>query len=158
MNSSTYPRLLGDIGGTHARFAWQAQADAPPSDIATYLCARHASLLDAIRHYLHAQGKTAPRWCGIGLATPITGDLVQMTNHPWSFSVAGLQRELGLERLKVLNDFTALALALPTLGAADLHQIGGGAPAARAPWPCWGPAPAWGFRACFRPGPGTTCR
>lgn len=154
MTSSSYPRLLGDIGGTHARFAWQSQADAPLSDLATYLCAGHATLPDAIRHYLQAQGKVAPRWCGLGLATPIAGDLVQMTNHPWSFSIAGLQRELGLERLKVLNDFTALALALPTLGAADLHQIGGSAPAPACALAVLGPGTGLGVSGLLPAGAG----
>lgn len=154
MTSSSYPRLLGDIGGTHARFAWQSQADAPLSDLATYLCAGHVTLPDAIRHYLHAQGKVAPRWCGIGIANPITGDQVQMTNHHWSFSIAGLQRALGLERLKVLNDFTALALALPTLGAADLHQIGGGAPAAACALAVLGPGTGLGVSGLLPAGAG----
>ena len=129
MTNPTFPRLLGDIGGTNARFAWQEVAQALPADVATYACAQQGSLLDTIRHYLAAHDKPAPRWCGLGIATPVTGDFVQMTNHPWAFSIAGLQRELGLERLTVINDFTALALALPTLTAADLHPIGGGTPA-----------------------------
>jgi glucokinase len=56
-----------------------------------------------------------------------------MTNHPWSFSVAALRARLGFERLEVINDFTAVALALPCLGAADRLAIGGGSPAAGAP-------------------------
>ena len=56
-----------------------------------------------------------------------------MTNHPWHFSIAALQRELGLQRLVVLNDFTALALGLPSLDARELHRVGGGAAVAGAP-------------------------
>ena len=47
-----------------------------------------------------------------------------MTNHHWSFSISELQRGLGLKRLKVINDFTALALSLPTLLPAELHHVG----------------------------------
>ena len=47
-----YPRLLGDIGGTNARFAWQGAAGAPLTDVAGYLCAEHASLQAAMRHTL----------------------------------------------------------------------------------------------------------
>ena len=115
---------MGDIGGTNARFAWQACANAPLTDTAAYLCNEHDGLQTAIRRYLSAHGKGAPRGCAI--ANPITGDTVRMINHHWSFSISGLQRELDIERLTVINDFTALALSLPELTAADLRQVGPG--------------------------------
>jgi glucokinase len=126
MSHETCPRLLGDIGGTNARFAWQADRAAAPIDVATYACAEHDSLLAASRHYLAEHGKPTPAACAIGIANPILGDQVQMTNHHWSFSISELQQGLGLKRLKVINDFTALALALPTLGPSDLRRIGHG--------------------------------
>jgi glucokinase len=126
MKTEDCTRLLGDIGGTNARFAWQCERGAAPIDVATYACADHDSIVSAIRHYLIEHGKRPPRECAIGIANPITGDLVRMTNHHWSFSIAELQRELGLERLVVINDFTALALSLPALKPSDLLQVGGG--------------------------------
>ena len=126
MNIETYPRLLGDVGGTNARFAWQTSSGALPTDVATYAGADHGSLLEAMRHYLAEHHKPVPACCAIGIANPVTGDSVQMTNHHWSFSVSSLQRDLGLERLVVINDFTALALSLPALGPADLRPIGTG--------------------------------
>ena len=134
MNSNDhFPRLLGDIGGTNARFAWQQTPEAPLTDIATYPCADHESLLRAMQHYLQAHAKPAPDWCAIGIANPIVGDHVQMTNHDWSFSISAVQKGLGADRFLVINDFTALALALPALTEADLMQVGGGAPVADAP-------------------------
>ena len=127
MTTPRPPRLLGDIGGTNARFAWQAGDGAPLQDIVALATADHASVGTAITHYLAATGRTAPPWCAIGIANPITGDHVQMTNSHWSFSIAALQAELGFERLRVINDFTALALALPDLQPSELRQLGGGA-------------------------------
>ncbi len=49
-----------------------------------------------------------------------------MTNAPWTFSRVEIISRLRLTRLLMLNDFTALALSLPYLAAADLRQIGGG--------------------------------
>jgi glucokinase len=149
-----FPRLLGDIGGTNARFAWQDRADAPPADVATYLCAQQATLLDAVRHYLAGHGKPVPRACGLAIATPITGDRVQMTNHHWSFSISGLQRDLALERLAVINDFTALALALPTLTAEDLHPVGAGTPAADCAFAVLGPGTGLGVSGLIPAGSG----
>jgi glucokinase len=133
MTVPAFPRLLGDIGGTNARFGWQTQAGAAVTDVAILPADQHATLMQAIRHYLTLSGKPAPRAGGLAIATMITGDQVKMTNHPWQFSIAALQRELGLQRLVVLNDFTALALGLPSLDARALHRVGGGAAVAGAP-------------------------
>lgn len=139
-----FPRLVGDVGGTNARFAWIAGPGAPIGSVATYPCTDHATLAAAIEHYLAAHGLGRPRWAAIGIATPVTGDWVRMTNHPWAFSVDGVQRELGLERLLVLNDFTALALSLPALGEGERRAIGGGAAVAGAPLALLGPGTGLG--------------
>ena len=67
-----------------------------------------------------------------------------MTNHPWSFSVAELQRVLGVGRLRVRNDFEAMAAALPTLGDAGRRQVGGGSPQAGAALAVLGPGTGLG--------------
>jgi glucokinase len=120
------PRLLADVGGTNARFAWQAESGAPIEAQITLPCADHESLEAAIRHYLDLIDLPWPLRCAIAIANPVHDDQVQMTNHHWSFSISALQRSLGLERLRVLNDFTALALALPGLAPQQRVQVGGG--------------------------------
>ncbi len=137
-------RLLGDVGGTNARFAWQDGDGAPLRDIATIPTADHPSIAAALAHYLHGLERAAPPWCAIGIANPITGDHVKMTNSHWSFSIDAVRHELGFERLVVINDFTALALALPDLAPADLRQLGGGAPVAHAPRALVGPGTGLG--------------
>ena len=119
-------RLLADVGGTNARFALQAGDSGAITQVQTLPCADHASLGDAIEHYL-AQRSPAerPQIGAIAIANPIQGDRVQMTNHHWSFSISALRASLGLQQLELLNDFTALALALPHLPASDLRQVGG---------------------------------
>ncbi len=129
----SYPRLLADIGGTNTRFAMQSQPGGPIEHLQVTPSDAHASLLDAIRAYLASQQLPAPRAGAIGIAVPVTGDEVRMTNHHWSFSVSALKAALGLERLLVLNDFAVLALALPRLSPEDLRAVGGGSPAAQAP-------------------------
>jgi glucokinase len=133
MAGSTYPRLVGDVGGTNARFAWLEAPDGPLRDVETLPTRACPSLIDAIRAYLARGGKPAPRWAAIGIANPVVGDHIQMTNHHWSFSIAALKRDLGLDRLLVLNDFTALALALPVLDASQVRQVGGGCAQTGAP-------------------------
>ncbi len=130
---TTFPRLLGDVGGTNARFGWQAQADAPITDIHILPCAEHATIEAAIRAYLKLASKPQPAACAFGIANPVTGDQVRMTNHHWAFSIRELQSALGLQQLKVINDFTALALSLPDIPDAHRVQISGAQPQANAP-------------------------
>lgn len=144
MREAPYPRLLADVGGTNARFAWIAGEGAPIGHVQVLACARHASLHEAVLHYLELQGLTNPRAMAMGIATAVVGDAVNMTNHHWSFSQHALQTALGLDLLLVLNDFTALAMALPSLSRHQLRQIGGRAPEADAPKALLGPGTGLG--------------
>jgi len=142
--SNSHPRLLGDVGGTNARFAWLTAPDVAPTHAATYACADHASLQEVLVHYLQEQALPAPRWAAIGIANPVTGDRVQMTNHHWTFSIEQVRRQFGLERLLVVNDFTALALALPALAPGELRQVGPGVAVPGAPIALIGPGTGLG--------------
>ena len=152
--SEGFPRLLGDIGGTHARWAWQAHGGAALEDVVVVADTDSASLYASAAAYLERGGHSRPRWAGIGIATAVTGDEVRMTNHPWSFSINELKRSLGLERCLVINDFTALAMSLPALGPADLRAVGGGAAVADAPIGLLGPGTGLGVSGLMPNGPG----
>lgn len=150
-SASLFPRLLGDVGGTNARFGWQAAAGDALSHIRVLPCADHASIDQAIEAYLAQTGLPRPLAASIGIANPVTGDQIRMTNHYWSFSVRALQQTLKLETLRVINDFTALALALPDLPESQKHRIGGpveGAP--DAPIALLGPGTGLGVSGLLR--------
>jgi glucokinase len=149
-----FPRLLGDVGGTNARWAWQAAPGAPLTQVATLAARDHASIAESIAAYLRQQALPPPRDVGFGIATAVTGDAVRMTNHPWSFSIEALQRELGAERLRVLNDFEALAHAVPVLAAADRVAVGGGQPVADAALAVIGPGTGLGVSGLVADGRG----
>ena len=126
------PRLLGDVGGTNARFAWQAGPGTAISDIQVLQVADYGRIQDAIRHYLDGLDRGVPASAAIAIAMPITGDQVHMTNAAWSFSQAAVKAEFGFHTFRLLNDFTALALALPDLSSNQLRQVGGGTAVPRA--------------------------
>ena len=119
-------RILGDIGGTNARFAWQARAGAPLEHGLILRCGDHSTLSAAIDEYLFRIGQQRPVAAALAIANPVLGDHVQMTNHSWSFSIREMQRSFGLKQFVVLNDFKAIALSLPALPTGDLRQVGGG--------------------------------
>lgn len=122
---STRSRVLADIGGTNARFAWQAGPGQALQHIQVMQCQEHAGLAEAMVHWMHAHHLANPAQAAIAVACAVQSDLVQLTNNPWSFSIRALKSHLGLERLEVVNDFTALALGLPYIPTPHLHQLGG---------------------------------
>ena len=133
--STTEPRLVGDVGGTNARFAI-TRGGLGLEHIAVFACAEHGTLEAALRLYvdqLPVPLAAGIRHAAIGIATAVTGDMVQMTNHHWHFSIQATRNALGLDQLFVLNDFTALAWSLAHLPTSDLLQLGGGAPEPAAP-------------------------
>ena len=152
----TASRLLADVGATHVRFASQGGASEPLEHVARYVCRDFDTLADAIFYHLHREGLPRPRSCAIGIATAITGDHVRMTNHHWSFSTRALQSALGAERLLVINDFTALALALPALGPQAMRKIGGGEAVAGAARGLVGPGTGLGVSGLLPSEDGTT--
>jgi glucokinase len=123
------PRLIADIGGTYARFALEI-SQSEFTHIESLLCADHADFHAAVSAYLAGLPTvfTATRieHAAIAIANPVDGDQVRMTNYHWQFSIEQMRQQLGLDTLVVVNDFTALAMALPRLGGNEVRQIGGG--------------------------------
>lgn len=80
----------------------------------------------AIAEFLDSAGDERPRRAAMAVAAPLAGDFVRMTNRAWSFSSERLRRQLGLDELHVVNDFTAIAMALPFLPPDARMAVGGG--------------------------------
>ena len=123
------PRLLADIGATHARFALET-APGALRDVAVLLCDDYSGIVPLLHAYLAQTGGARIAHAAFALANPISGDFISMTNRDWQFSTDVVRRELGLTTLLIVNDFTALAMAIPGFGEKDLMQVGQGAPAA----------------------------
>ena len=118
--------LVGDIGGTNARFAL-VDLSAPGielRDSKSLANADFASLQHAIEHYL-AGVSAQPRRAALAVACPVGSDEIRLTNRAWSFSQRELQATLGLSELRMLNDFGAVAWAIPALQADDLVTLHG---------------------------------
>jgi glucokinase len=118
--------LVADIGGTNARYALVAEGGSRTIEARSLRCADYATIVDATLAYLDLVALGKPCQAVISIASPVTGDALQMTNHSWSFSVSETRAALGLRHLKVLNDYTALALALPALRDDQRLQVGAG--------------------------------
>ena len=119
------PRLLADIGATHARFALQT-APGVFRHVAVLECERFDGVVSLLRHYLSEHADLTLHHAAFAVANPVNGDQVRMTNRAWEFSTEAVRRALGLSTLLVVNDFTALAMAIPVLQPSDLLQVGDG--------------------------------
>ena len=122
---SKSPRLIGDIGGTHVRLAL-VSADDDVIGRATIKGNEYPTLALAILAGLEQfQGNNAPDEAALAVAGPVTGAHFKLTNRPaWSIDVDALRQSLDLKRITLINDFTALALAVPRLGEADTRPLG----------------------------------
>jgi glucokinase len=119
------PWLLADVGGTNVRFALARPAERSPlmlDSMRAYRVAEFPSLADAAKKYFSEIGQQ-PQHAVFALAGPVRGDEVQMTNFPWSISRTQLQRELNCS-VQLVNDFAALVMGLPLLGADDIVALG----------------------------------
>ncbi|HYD19803.1 MAG TPA: glucokinase [Patescibacteria group bacterium] len=118
-------KIIADIGGTNARFALVDDAGSI-SAIEVLPCADFKSPAEAAQSYLDRIG-ARPKTGAFAVATPLDGtDIIAMTNHVWNFSISETMNALGLSSLRVINDFAALAYAVPHLTDKDRYQLGNG--------------------------------
>lgn len=115
--------LIGDIGGTNGRFALYDGHQL--SQFKSFLCAEFTSFDALIDSYLTELQGERPSEAALAVATHVSGDRVSFTNLHWDFKVSELAERHQFKKLKVLNDFTAISLAVPKLKGEQLIQIGG---------------------------------
>ncbi|QSX79334.1 glucokinase [Agrilutibacter solisilvae] len=138
--------LVADIGGTNARFALTdpGAASAELRECRALRNADFASLQHAAEHYLDSVG-VQPARAAIAVACPVNTDEIRLTNRAWSFSRRELQHALRLDELCMLNDFGAVAWAVPALQATDrAHLFGPVAATLQGPVTVMGPGTGLG--------------
>ncbi|MAM86423.1 MAG: glucokinase [unclassified Hahellaceae] len=129
--------LVGDIGGTNARFALidqklDQQADAPQAGsnllaVATLPCADYDNIDEAIRSYLKDQSLDGVAQASLAFACPVNKPDIVMTNNHWRFNKQAMRSAMGFERFAIVNDFTAMALGVSVvreLGGDLLREVG----------------------------------
>jgi glucokinase len=125
--SSENIMLVADIGGTNARFALHSDDDFTPRNIINLKVDAYPTIDDAIFDYLAQTGLSAvPQEVCLAMACPVSHDQIGLTNNAWSFSKSALRDHLNVSRLEVINDYSALAYAIPHLKADELHEVGQG--------------------------------
>ena len=129
--------LVGDIGGTNARFALADLDTGEISQIKIYSGLDFPTLEECAKKFLSDVNTQVKHAC-IAIACPVTGDFVQMTNHTRKFSTKEMKESMGLDTLEIINDFTAVSMAIPALKADDMIKIGGDEPVSGKPIAIYG--------------------
>ncbi|HEX8525892.1 glucokinase [Allosphingosinicella sp.] len=148
-----------DIGGTHARFALAEVAGGRVrslGDVCTLKTAQHSSLEAAWNLFRDRSERALPSAAAIAFAGPVQGETLRLTNNPWIIRPAELARELGVDRVSVVNDFGAVAHAVGQLDEEHYDHLCG----PKAPLPergvisVIGPGTGLGVAQLLRRGPG----
>jgi glucokinase len=136
--------LIADIGGTYTRFAIIDSAH-NLLRLTQMENDHYAQLHDAIQAYLQSLPPNLhPQAALMAVAGPVKGDQIRITNRDWTFSVSHYQDMLSLNSLHVINDFSAVAQAIPTLTPDDYINIGDGTVIAGKPVGIIGPGTGLG--------------
>ena len=117
--------LVGDVGGTNARFALARRVDGRPrlEHFESFPAETHPTFLDGVKAYLDGC-PVKPTGGVIAVAGPVTDGAIDLTNSPWRVSEGELQT-LGLNPIRLINDFEALAWGAPVVPEDELASLGG---------------------------------
>jgi glucokinase len=120
--------VVGDIGGTNARFAL-ADIDSDGAitlgEQTTLRTSSFVSFKTAWEAFAHSTGSPLPKAAAIAIAAPVTSGILRMTNNSWTIDTAAIEQQLGLDRFTVLNDFAAVAHAAARASEDHLAHLAG---------------------------------
>ena len=115
--------LIADIGATSSRCATLAPPAVKPENVRIYRNADYPGLTELLAEFLR-NCEEKPQSLALAVAAPVHGDDIRMINRDWSFSGTSLTSDLGLAAVKIINDFHAVAYALPVLDDNARTEIG----------------------------------
>ncbi len=121
-----HPVLIADIGGTNCRVS---EVDFPGAEPRLLLRARTDQFAtpEAALAKAASTAKAPPRSALLAVAGPVRGMSAALTNAPWAFDAPAIAMALGLEQALIINDFEAVATAMPVLKGKDVVTVNVGA-------------------------------
>jgi glucokinase len=136
--------LVADIGGTNIRLGI-ADESGDIRALTVFQCAEYAGLADVLKTFINDNniGDKTINAC-FAIACPVDNDLITMTNLPWQFSKSAIKAELNLNKMLLINDYTAIAHSVPYLTEQQKVQIGEGEVVAGRPISICGPGTGLG--------------
>ena len=142
-----FPVLIGDIGGTNARFGLIESKGAPPRLLSREATHGHPHPSAAIRASLAQSGAPAPRSAILAIAGRVDAPAVPLTNADWLVDAAAVGRDFGLARVALVNDYVPVAAGAAGIAPDDLTPIGPARGDASGPRLVLGPGTGFGAAA-----------
>jgi len=118
--------LIGDIGGTNARFSMISADRKHIQAFPTSPVANFSNIDETIAHNILPLAREKPKSLVLAMAGPVEGDIIPLTNSHWFIDANALIKRFDLQNVLVINDFEAQALATSALESTYLRQIGPG--------------------------------
>jgi glucokinase len=117
--------LVGDVGGTNARFAIAHMVEGRPvlEHHESFPAETYPTFLEGVKAFIDGCD-VKPTSGVIAVAGPVTDGEIDLTNSPWRVSETEL-KTLGLDPVRLINDFEALAWGAPVVPADHLASLGG---------------------------------
>lgn len=117
--------LVGDVGGTNARFALARMVEGRPvlDHHDSFPASRYPTFLEGVAAFMDGCD-IKPTGGVIAVAGPVEDGAIDLTNSPWAVSETELAT-LGLNPVRLINDFEALAWGAPVVPADSLEHLGG---------------------------------
>ena len=142
---TTVINLIADIGGTNIRVGLFADNQTEVEQLTVFQCNQYHSLAEVLQTYIEQKNiKNSVINACLAIACPVEDDLISMTNLPWTFSQKELKEQLNFNSLYLINDYTAIAHAVPFLTAQQKVQIGSGQSISNKPIAICGPGTGLG--------------
>ena len=116
--------LLGDIGGTNARFAVTSSGDSSYSNFKKLHCADFDRVDEAIKYYLKDIGLSNLENIFLAVAAPIYGDKVKVVNNHWVIDKRELSRIFSVKNINLINDFESIAYAIDAIDESSYQNLG----------------------------------
>jgi len=146
--------LVGDIGGTNARFALVSPGSVDLQQVHSLHCRDYEHPVDAVRDYLQRTCAGTVTGACFAVAGPVTGTHIRVTNSHWQFRTDELCQQMGWHSFRVINDFTAMAMGIPHVSQEQMVYVCGGPGDRRRPCLVMGPGTGLGVSGLVPSGDG----
>lgn len=116
--------LAGDIGGTKTNLGLFKKSAQRPKMTAfqSYPSREYSGLEEIIDTFLHGRSISISRAC-FGIAGPVASGTSKATNLPWMVTEKSLARRFGWSNIRLVNDLTATAMAIPLLSRREFLSL-----------------------------------
>lgn len=135
--------LLIEVGGTHTRCA-VTHGGRTPERVTVFRNADHEDLESVVAVYLDKPGIEPPPRAALAAAAPVNPQSRYLTNIGWVLDIEALKQRFGWQSAIVVNDFEALACAIPVLTPDELFNVRPGVHASGRPIAVLGPGTGLG--------------